>query len=305
MAEERKEAAKQGSPKAKAMAKAARAHCVPFFVWIGALLVVQMTHLTNVAEVHEGRSIVAGMGLFTMPAAYAVRAVLGALVLCLWRPWRYYEALKRKNVLPAVLLGVAVFLLWVGFETECVKKLLPGLSELYERWCVLPFGELRKPVEYVLLEAVDGVAPEVPDLAGQLYPVGEVVPDGYRAAALAGSVYSPAVCGWPLTLVRLAGSAFVIAVAEEFFWRGFLCRWIQNIDFLDVDIGKFAPFAFFVTVALFGAEHTEWLMGALTGVLYGLFFLRTRDIWAAAVAHVTTNLLLGVYVLVFGAYQFW
>ena len=34
--------------------------------------------------------------------------------------------------------------------------------------------------------------------------------------------YAPEHCGWALTLVRLAGSAFVIAIIEEFFWRGFV-----------------------------------------------------------------------------------
>ena len=33
------------------MSLAARRHAVPFFLWIGALLVVQQLHLTNVIEV--------------------------------------------------------------------------------------------------------------------------------------------------------------------------------------------------------------------------------------------------------------
>ena len=48
-----------------------------------------------------------------------------------------------------------------------------------------------------------------------------------------------------------------------------------------------------------------FLVGILAGLAYGLLLIRTRDIWAAVTAHVVTNLLLGFYVLVMGAYGFW
>ena len=126
-----------------------------------------------------------------------------------------------------------------------------------------------------------------------------------KAAFLVLSPFDPASCGWGLTLVRLLGSAFVIAVIEEFFWRGFLYRWIQSLDFLDIDPGKLHLGAFIGVAAIFGAEHREWLAGVVTGILYALLYIRTRDIWAACTAHVTTNLLLGVYVLATRNYLYW
>ena len=56
---------------------------------------------------------------------------------------------------------------------------------------------------------------------------------------------------------------------------------------------------------LFGFEHQRWLVGILAGLAYLWLMLRTRDIWAAIVAHVITNFLLGLYVLAAGAYAFW
>ena len=291
------------------MGLAARRHAIPFFLWIGLLLLVQVFHLTDVVEVHEGGSIVPGLGLMTMPVAYAVRVGLGFLALLICRPWRYYGPLRRKDILPALGLGFAVFVLWIGLETECVRSFFPGLSELYEKWCVLPFGGMREAAEYMRLELIPGeeeTVGELASLAGQLYPTDHPLPDGFCAAAASvGNFYAPEICGWPLALVRLAGSVFVISVAEEFFWRGFLMRWIQHIDFLDIDVGHFHALAFAVTAIAFGAEHTEWLVGILCGIAYGWFCLRTRDIWAACIAHATTNLLLGAYVFLTGAYQFW
>jgi CAAX prenyl protease-like protein len=119
------------------------------------------------------------------------------------------------------------------------------------------------------------------------------------------SPYAPEVCGWSFTLVRLAGSAFVIALIEEYFWRGFLYRWLQGKNFLEVDLGKWHAGVFIAVCVLFGLEHQRWIAGILAGVAYGLLAIRTRDIWAAGVAHVVTNLLLGIYVLATNSYAFW
>ena len=289
------------------MSAAARRHAVPFFIWIGALLLVQQLHLTNVIDAHEGNTI-PGLGLLSQPVAYAWLVVLGVAALAICRPWRYHGPLDRRHVLPALLVGVGVFVLWIGFETELFKRLLPSFAELYEKWCVLPFGKMREPSTFVSLAEIPGEAPPaIRGLAGKFFPASEPIPEGYMAAAgsAIGNFYAPAVCGWPLTLVRLAGSAFVISIAEEFFWRGFLYRWIQNIDFLKIDPGKLAWPAFLGTAALFGAEHAEWLAGVLCGLAYGWLYVRTRDIWAVSIAHAATNLLLGLYVLASGAYQFW
>jgi CAAX prenyl protease-like protein len=56
---------------------------------------------------------------------------------------------------------------------------------------------------------------------------------------------------------------------------------------------------------LFGLEHSRWLAGVLAGLAYGLLYIRTGDLWAAVAAHITTNYLLGLYVLATGAYVFW
>ena len=88
--------------------------------------------------------------------------------------------------------------------------------------------------------------------------------------------------------IRLVGSAFVISVAEELFFR----KWLISFA------------GFWPMVALFAVEHDRWLVAAICGIAYGWLYLR-RGLGAAIVAHATTNLALGLWVLKTGQWQFW
>ena len=88
--------------------------------------------------------------------------------------------------------------------------------------------------------------------------------------------------------VRLVGSAFVISFAEELFFR----KWLIGFA------------GFWWMVGLFAIEHDRWLVGAIAGVIYGVIYLR-KGLGAAFVAHATTNLVLGLWVLKTGQWQFW
>lgn len=133
-----------------------------------------------------------------------------------------------------------------------------------------------------------------------------------RAVGLAGadapqnvSPYDPELCGWPLTAVKLLGSAFVIAPIEELFFRSFLYRWLQRSDWTKVDPRRFDVSAFVWMVGLFALEHhTRLAAGAMAGAFYGIVAIR-RGLGAAVVAHVTTNLALGIYVVATESWAFW
>lgn len=196
---------------------------------------------------------------------YAARVAVGVGLLLWFRPWRYYPRPNFDNLSLALGVGAGVFLVWVIPESRWMPW--PGLKELYVRYAVLPWGEPR--------------------------------------AASTALPYAPEVCGWPLTTIRLLGSAFVISVIEEFFWRGFLLRWMQGRRFLEVDPGCRDTLSWVLVSVVFGLEHAEWLAGVVAGLAYAWVYMRTRDLWAACVAHAATNLLLGLYVLGTGAWHFW
>lgn len=200
---------------------------------------------------------------------YAIRtAVCGALFLA-FRPWRWYPRLSLRHVPLSLLIGVFIFFVWVGPESETMGRIAPTLKALYVKYCVGFLGLVSRDV------------PEIPP-------------------------YSPAVCGWPLAIVRLIGSAFVIAFIEEFAFRGFLYRWaIRGDNFLKIDPGTVDGTMFLLVAATFALEHNEWVAGLVCGLAYGWLFIQTRDIWAAGLAHMTTNLLLALYVFKTGQWQFW
>jgi CAAX prenyl protease-like protein len=107
-------------------------------------------------------------------------------------------------------------------------------------------------------------------------------------------------------VIRVLGSALLVPILEELFWRGWLMRWLIRTDFQKVQIGAYAPVAFWITAALFAAEHGSfWEVGLLAGVVYNWWVVRTRNLADAMLAHGVTNGLLAAYVLLYGQWQYW
>lgn len=185
----------------------------------------------------------------------------------------------------ATLVAMAVAWKWLSFRegtTSAVIATLMGLaggllvlalwtlpecSTFYRTWCCLPIGRLP-------------------------------------ASSNAPSPYDPAQCGWALTTAKLIGSAFIIAPVEELFFRSFVYRYLQNHDFRSVPFSRFELSAFLWTVLLFTLEHDRPLAAALCGVIYGFLSIRF-GLLSAIVAHITTNLFLALYVIVYGKWGFW
>ena len=108
-----------------------------------------------------------------------------------------------------------------------------------------------------------------------------------------------------LVSFRLFGSSIVVPVFEELFWRSFVLRYIINPKFASVSLGKFTWMSFIISSVLFGLEHNLWLAGIMAGVAYALLLYYTRSLFTVILAHGTTNLLLGIYVMSTGNWQFW
>ena len=119
-----------------------------------------------------------------------------------------------------------------------------------------------------------------------------------------GLPYAPQTCGWPLTIAKLIGSAFIIAPAEELFFRSFLYRKLIARDFTSIPLSKFDLSAFLWVVFLFTLEHDRPIAAAITGAAYGLLAIRF-GISSAIIAHVTTNFVLALHVIFNNAWQFW
>lgn len=199
---------------------------------------------------------------------YAVRSAVCLAVFLAFRPWQWYPRLAPRNIPMGVGVGFFIFLVWVGPESATFKSWSPTLHDLYQRFFVGLFWMERE--------------------------------------VITPPPYAPDVCGWALTIARLAGSSFVIAFVEEFVFRGFLYRFaIGGEKFTKIDPGTVDFTMFMLVAGTFALEHNEWFAGLVCGLAYGWLYVQSRDIWATGIAHMTTNLLLGLYVIRTGATQFW
>lgn len=244
-----------------------RSHILPFAVWLATMALLQLA------------DSVSGIPRLCYPISYAAKSVICALLFFALKPWRGYGRLGLKGIVWGTAAGVLVFVLWVFPETAAVREYAPGFQEFYYRYLVMPFGA---PPDY---------------FAPQWFPE---PPPGHLSWA-----YAPREAGWFLTIAKLLGSGLVIAALEEFFFRGYLYRRIQDADFGTVSLRSFNGAAFWLTVLIFSVEHDRWLAGAAAGVVYGLLAVRGGCIWSCVIAHGVTNTLLGVYTICTKSYGFW
>lgn len=115
----------------------------------------------------------------------------------------------------------------------------------------------------------------------------------------------PAAEAWPLFAFRLMGITFVVPIMEELFWRGFLMRWLIKDDFTSVPLGAYQRSSFWITTACFAMVHgAEWPLGVVVGIIYGVWFVRTKNLGNIIMAHGVTNLLLALYCLMANDWHF-
>lgn len=106
-------------------------------------------------------------------------------------------------------------------------------------------------------------------------------------------------------VIRMIGAVVVVSIMEEVFWRGFLWRWLQNVDFKAVPHGQFQWLPFLITSGLFAIEHNRWLPGLLAGLLFNMVYCKTKSLTACIIAHAVANACLGAYVIKTEQWQFW
>jgi CAAX prenyl protease-like protein len=108
-----------------------------------------------------------------------------------------------------------------------------------------------------------------------------------------------------LVVLRLFGFVLVVPVMEELFWRSFLMRRIDRVDFLSLDPRAASTLAVVVTSLVFALEHREWLAGIVAGLVYGSLYRRTGNLRACIASHASTNLTIAGWILATGAWRLW
>ncbi len=222
---------------------------------------------------------------------------LAATVVPAWLP--YVAPFVLFLVLTSVEgLSLRYYPLLYTVKIVLVGGLLLGLGRAYPR-------EVRPQARGLTLAIVGGIllvfawvlvdqhTPHLKLMGSRVAynPFREIADPAARAAFLA---------------VRFFGLVVIVPIIEETFYRGFLLRYVTDMDdFRRVPLGTFSLAALGINVALFTLSHPEWLAAAIFGLAMCGLVARTKNVFACIIAHAVTNLLLGLYVIHFGVWQYW
>lgn len=105
--------------------------------------------------------------------------------------------------------------------------------------------------------------------------------------------------------MRFTTLALIVPVAEELFLRGFLVRWIEDVDFKSVRFDKLSWAAIIAPTVTSILTHPETVAAIVWFSMVTWLMIRTKSFWNCVVAHMVTNLLLGIHVVVTGAWELW
>jgi exosortase E/protease (VPEID-CTERM system) len=99
-------------------------------------------------------------------------------------------------------------------------------------------------------------------------------------------------------IARLAVSLIAVPVAEELAFRAYLLRRFVAPDFESVSPGAVGVWPLLLSSVVFGVAHGAlWLPGTLSGLVFGLLYMRTRLFGEAVAAHATANVLVALIAL--------
>ncbi|HUT10509.1 MAG TPA: CAAX prenyl protease-related protein [Thermoguttaceae bacterium] len=189
--------------------------------------------------------------------------------------------------------------------TAAVLFVLPGYRQFPFRLSLL--GAVVGVVGAVVWIGLCSLRLEQEVLVPLLKPIGL---DGMIAAGTR-SAYNPLkvlaarpVLAWGFLAVRFFGLVAVVAVIEEFFLRGFIMRLAVEADWWKVPFGKVNAAAVVLGTLIPVLMHPAELLAAVVWFsMITWLMVKTRNIWDCVLAHAVTNLLLGIYVVLWDAWH--
>lgn len=117
-------------------------------------------------------------------------------------------------------------------------------------------------------------------------------------------ISNPALRNFFLAM-RFTTLALVVPVAEELMLRGWLVRWIEDTAWTDVTFSKLGWTALLAPTACSILTHPEIFAAIVWFSLVTWLMVHTKNLWDCIAAHMITNLLLGVYVVLTGNWLLW
>lgn len=200
------------------------------------------------------------------PWVYSIKLL--ATVVALRVVWPVYKSMIRPIGWHGIAVGIVGAILWIGL---CHLEL--------ERTYLVPLMEPLGLDRFLGLQTRSAFNP-FEQLAGN--PIGIAL----------------------YLLVRGIGLAVVVPIVEEYFLRGFLMRYVAAEKWWKYPIGSVTwNSAIAATVVPMLMHPSELIAAATWFSLITVLYVRSKNLWECIAAHSTTNLLLGIYVVIFGAWQ--
>ena len=200
------------------------------------------------------------------PWIYFIKTVVAGVMI--WMFWRHYTKIQWSHFGLAAVVGLVGVPLWV----------LTEYAAQYVGWSTAPM-----PCAF--------------DARGHHTIVGDMyVPDV--------ELHDPAARILFL-IIRVAGPTLVVPIMEELFYRDFMMRaLVGGVRFEDVKVGAFSWLSLIGTAGVFTMSHFQKPSALLWGLMIGVLAVRTKSIGACIIAHGVTNLVLYLYVIYTGDWQF-
>ncbi len=110
---------------------------------------------------------------------------------------------------------------------------------------------------------------------------------------------------WTFLAMRFAILALLVPIVEELLLRGWLVRWVEDVDWPSVRISDLSFRTLLVPCAYGALTHPEIIAAVVWFGTVSWLMVKTRNIWSCVLAHMITNLLLGLYVVLTGHWELW
>ncbi len=107
-------------------------------------------------------------------------------------------------------------------------------------------------------------------------------------------------------VLRFSLLALLVPIVEELFVRGWLVRWVHDVNWESVNL-RGLSWGALLAPSIYGVvtHPTEAIAAILWFGLVTWLMHRTGNLWDCVMAHAVTNLLLGVYVVRYSAWHLW
>jgi len=213
------------------------------------------------------------------------------------KPQQRNDAAAKASALLAPFLaitaaGIFIAAFTVNGQAFYGLKVAAGIGGLWLFRHLYKLDEWRGTIEATFLGIAVGVVWILTDPAG----------DGVSTTEMFVQSLTPLTLAVWIT-VRLIGTVFVISIAEELAFRGYLHRMLSAKRFEDAAPAVFTWHAFLISSILFGAVHERWLAGALAGAVFAIALYRSGRIGGAIIAHMVANAVIAVWAIAAGQWS--